>query len=89
MLRRVKLSLPRDLGHSTAYFAAPWLPRQELAAGILAGHRGPVPLHSSHMQWASSAVPQKANTDASEAIVLRAARSPPSDPVGTMFPGLC
>lgn len=51
--------------------------------------RGSVHGCSSHMQWASSAVPQKANTDASEAIVLPAALSPPSDPVGMMFPGLC
>lgn len=83
------LSSPGGLGSSPAYFAALWLSRQELAAGILAGHRGTLSLPSSHMRWASSAVPQKANTDASEPIVLQAARSPPSGPVGMMFPGLC
>lgn len=62
---------------------------QGLATRILAGHRGPIHLYSSQMQWASSAVPQQANTDASEATVLPAAPSSPSDPVGMMFPGLC
>lgn len=59
------------------------------AASIRAGRGGPVHLHSSQMQRAASAVPQKTNIDASEAIVLPAALSPPSDPVGMMFPGLC
>lgn len=79
--------------------AAPPLPRDPLrsvlaeppgpAARIRAGRGGPVHLHSSQMQRAASAVPQKTNIDASEAIVLPAALSPPSDPVGMMFPGLC
>lgn len=75
--------LPPGLLHSL--LAEPQGP----AARLRAGHSGPVHLHSSQMQWAASAVPQKANIDASEAIVRPAALSPPSDPVGMIFPGLC
>ena len=86
--QRTKLSLCPGAS-APAYFAPARLTPQGPAARMVAGLGGLVHLPSSHMQRASSAVPPRADIDASEAIVLPAALSPPSDPVGMMFPGLC
>lgn len=74
--------------YSPTYFALAGPPARGQQPG-LPGRRRPVHLRSSLVQWVSSVIPPTANTDTGEATVLRAARSPPSDSAGTMFPGLC
>ena len=86
MLQRVKLSLPRDLGYSPAYFAAPWLSHQELAASFRAGHRGPALLHSSYTRWASLAVPRKQTLTSARPLCSKQPSHPHQTQLARCFP---